>query len=72
MCDVIILGSFDFIRRKSIEVLKREKFFSFVERFKKEFGFEDLEDESGKDGKGIFCEVVFFLVCVCGIVFVLF
>lgn len=55
MCDVIILGLFDFIRCKLIEVLKREKFFSFVERFKKEFGFEDLEDESGKDGKGIFC-----------------
>lgn len=71
MCDVTISGSSDLIRRKSTEAPKREKPLSLAERLKKEFGFEDSEDESGKDGKGTPCQVVPSLVCVCGIAFVL-
>lgn len=65
MCDVTISGSSDLIRRKSTEAPKREKPLSLAERLKKEFGFEDSEDESGKDGKGTPCQVVPSLVCVC-------
>lgn len=65
MCHVTILGSSDLIRRKSTEAPKREKPLSLTERLKKEFGFEDSEDESGKEGKGHSLSCSFLGVCVC-------
>jgi hypothetical protein len=53
----IVLGSSDLIKRKS-EAPKREKPLSLTERLKKEFGFEDSEDDGGKDGEK-------WLRCVC-------
>lgn len=54
----ITLGSSDLIKRKLTEAPKREKPLSLTERLKKEFGFEDSEDDGGKEGEKL-------LKCVC-------